>query len=603
MTDRNNNFTPDGSEKAPGTETRAQRRERLEAEEKAERLRAAEEKKQARIEEKKQAAEEKKQVAEARRKAKEKPPLTAEEKAQKAARAKHIKIAAIVFASIFVLLISAAAIGGYIVTGSDTNYPNVRINGIDVGGLTKEQTLAALDEQSWDDIVDKTLVVTLPAKVSFKVDYVTAGMKLSREQAADAAYSYGRTQGLFGNLFRYLLCCVLPADVDRLDKTINADYLNNRIDSALEQLELLTADKGYKLDKEKKTLTLVKGAGEIDLDREGLYSAISAALTSGQEELSFSTLKTPLKEPDFQAMYKELAVEPVNAYYTETFDVVDEVVGCSFNTDIARKLWENAGIAEEVKIPLEISYPEYTAEELRAVLYRDKLGSQTTLYTWSTSNRINNINLAAETLNGMVLMPGEVFSFNEALGERTEEAGYKSAGAYNDGQVVEAIGGGICQVSSTLYCAVMFANLKTVSRTNHYFKVDYLDYGLDATVSWGKPDYKFSNSRDYPVKIVAYCDNDAKSLTIEIWGTDVDGTQVTLRHTSTPVYDETYTDTLIGYTVYGYRTVSDADGNFLYETAEPGGVYYLHTEDIAWPAEKLNEDDYIDALEQLYRAG
>ena len=156
MTDRNNNFTPDGSEKAPGTETRAQRRERLEAEEKAEKLRAAEEKKQARIEEKKQAAEEKKQAAEARRKAKEKPPLTAEEKAQKAARAKHIKIAAIVFASVFVLLISAAAIGGYIVTGSDTNYPNVRINGIDVGGLTKEQTLAALDEQGWDDIVDKT---------------------------------------------------------------------------------------------------------------------------------------------------------------------------------------------------------------------------------------------------------------------------------------------------------------------------------------------------------------------------------------------------------------------------------------------------------------
>ena len=131
MTDRNNNFTPDGSEKAPGTETRAQRRERLEAEEKAEKLRAAEEKKQARIEEKKQADEEKKQAAEARRKAKEKPPLTAEEKAQKAARAKHIKIAAIVFASVFVLLISAAAIGGYIVTGSDTNYPNVRINGID----------------------------------------------------------------------------------------------------------------------------------------------------------------------------------------------------------------------------------------------------------------------------------------------------------------------------------------------------------------------------------------------------------------------------------------------------------------------------------------
>ena len=180
MTDRNNNFTPDGSEKSHSTETRAQRRERLEAEEKAEKLRAAEGKKQARIEEKKQASE-------ARRKAKEKPPLSAEEKKQKAARAKHLKITAIVVAAVLVLIISAAAIGGYIVTGSDTNYPNVRINGIDVGGMTKEQTLAALDKQGWDDIVDKALVVTLPAKVSFKVDYVTAGMKLSREQAADAA--------------------------------------------------------------------------------------------------------------------------------------------------------------------------------------------------------------------------------------------------------------------------------------------------------------------------------------------------------------------------------------------------------------------------------
>ena len=283
MTDRNNNFTPDGSEKSPRTETRAQRRERLEAEEKAEKLRAAEEKKQARIEEKKQAAE-------ARRKAKEKPPLSAEEKKQKAARAKHLKITAIVVAAVLVLIISAAAIGGYIVTGSGANYPNVRINGIDVGGMTKEQTLAALDKQGWDDIVDKTLVVTLPAKVSFKVDYVTAGMKLSREQAADAAYGYGRTQGLFGNLFRYLFCCALPVDVDALEKTVNADYLNNRIDGALEQLKLLTADKGYKLDKEKKTLTLVKGAGEIELDREGLYNAVSSALLAGQEELSFSAV-------------------------------------------------------------------------------------------------------------------------------------------------------------------------------------------------------------------------------------------------------------------------------------------------------------------------
>ena len=80
-----------------------------------------------------------------------------------------------------------------------------------------------------------------------------------------------------------------------------------------------------------------------------------------------------------------------------------------------------------------------------------------------------------------------------------------------------------------MYCAIMFAQLETVERTNHYFKVDYLDYGLDATVSWPSPDFKFKNSRDYPVKIVAYCNDEDKSLTIEIWGTDVDGSYVELR--------------------------------------------------------------------------
>ena len=178
----------------------------------------------------------------------------------------------------------------------------------------------------------------------------------------------------------------------------------------------------------------------------------------------------------------------------------------------------------------------------------------------------------------------------EALMDAVKEAGFLEAGAYDNGEVVQEVGGGICQVSSTLYCATMYAQLETVERTNHYFKVDYLDYGLDATVSWPGPDFKFKNCRDYPIKIVATCDNEEKALTIEIWGTDVDGSYVTLRSSKLVVYDSVYVNTAVGYGVSAYRTVYDAEGNFLYEIEEPYGIYYRHDEDIQWPAEKYAAD-------------
>ena len=265
----------------------------------------------------------------------------------------------------------------------------------------------------------------------------------------------------------------------------------------------------------------------------------------------------------------------------------------------AARLWQATLLGDETKIPLTVTEPETTAEELEALLYRDLLGSMTTYYTWSTANRINNIQLVADKLDGLIMLPGEVFSYNDYVGQRTEEAGFRIAKAYADGQEVEALGGGICQVSSTLYCATMYARLETVSRTNHYFKVGYLDYGLDATVSWGQPDFKFKNSRDYPIRIAAYTNSDDNSLTIEIWGTDVDGYSVRLRHNSAEVYDEEYTDVLIGYSIHTYGDIYDADGNYVDTVYENSGVYYFHDEDIEWP-EDHRPGNVIDAFLEDY---
>lgn len=503
---------------------------------------------------------------------------------------KQNRLTAIVFLVIISLIVIGATVGGYMVTHNGTTLPKVYIGEIFVGNMSAEEVEAVLVENNWDEQVDTALRVKLPANVSFKVDSCLSGAKLSRERAVEAALSYGHDGNWYENLYRFLLNHIGPVDVTIVSQVIDGSYVRERIAEGLSKLDKATQDDSYEVDEKEEVLRLRKGAGQIQLDEEGLYNQIVAALEAGMEEINYTQLTGTIEMPDFQAIYDELAVEPQDAQFTETFDVISEVNGCWFDTVEAADLWKAAEPGDLVEIPLKLTYPEITAESLRSMLYRDKLGSQTTYYTWSTDNRISNIEKVAEKINGHIMMPGDVFSYNDYVGQRTAEAGFLEAGAYDNGEVVQEIGGGICQVSSTLYCAIMFAQLETVERTNHYFKVDYLDYGLDATVSWPSPDFKFKNSRDYPVKIVAYCNDEDKSLTIEIWGTDVDGSYVEMRTTKLVVYDSVYVNTAVGYGVSAYRMVYDAEGNFLYEVEEPYGIYYRHDEEIQWPPEKYAAD-------------
>lgn len=126
--------------------------------------------------------------------------------------------------------------------------------------------------------------------------------------------------------------------------------------------------------------------------------------------------------------------------------------------------------------------------------------------TWTTDNekRNKNINLACTGLNGYIVKPGQEFSFNQVLGERTEERGYDYAPAYLEGQVVEELGGGICQVSTTLYNAIFAAGLTTTYRKSHTYVPSYITPGLDATVSFYGPDYRFINNSNYTVGIKAH---------------------------------------------------------------------------------------------------
>ena len=140
----------------------------------------------------------------------------------------------------------------------------------------------------------------------------------------------------------------------------------------------------------------MKGGGQMKVNQDALYTAICNSLLKRERLLDRRNLDAALAMPDFQAIYDELAVEPKDAEYTEKFEVIEEVVGCSFDIDAAKQIWEETEAAKYVRIPLIITQPEVTAEELQSRLFRDRLGRQTTLYTYSNNNRCSNISLACK---------------------------------------------------------------------------------------------------------------------------------------------------------------------------------------------------------------
>ncbi|MBM7703720.1 VanW family protein [Metabacillus iocasae] len=169
----------------------------------------------------------------------------------------------------------------------------------------------------------------------------------------------------------------------------------------------------------------------------------------------------------------------------------------------------------DVNVPIYETTPNVTAEAVQGV-NEVVVGTYTTKFNGSDTGRTRNIELSAQAIQNVVLGPGDSFSYNDIVGERTPERGYQPAPEIVEKELVMGIGGGICQTSSTLFNAVDAAGLKTVTRTHHSKEVGYVPAGRDATVSWGGPDYKFMNPQDYPVIIKTVMNKAQGTLTIEV---------------------------------------------------------------------------------------
>lgn len=411
----------------------------------------------------------------------------------------------LIFSTIFALLnINSAKI----ISG-------ISVLGIDISGLTKEEAKNKLSE-NFDNRLNSNLVFShneqlfnaLPTQLECNFDI---------DKSIDTAFLFGREGNIFQNNFT-----IINILFNNIDITPDFSYNENLCNSIIEQMNANFEDaiEEYSYNIENNNLIISKGhSGSVILNDE-LKKMIVDKITAKDFNTDSIEVPTEIKDPsniDIDKIHEEVYKAPVDAYYTkDPFVVYPSSNGVDFKISIDEAKNIISAEADNYTIPLKTLYPKVTTNDIGTEAFPDLLSSYSTSYATSDYNRSTNIALAASKINGTVLMPGDEFSFNGTVGKRTASAGFRQAGVYVNGKSAIDYGGGICQVSSTLYNAVLKSNLDIVYRTNHMFTVGYVPIGLDATVSWGSPDFKFKNSRSYPIKIVATTSN--KKLYIKIYG-------------------------------------------------------------------------------------
>ncbi len=458
---------------------------------------------------------------------------------------KHTNTTLIILLVVFLVLIIFVCIFSTIFSllniHNDKIIGNVSIVGISISNLTKEEATykinSSLSDRLSTDLIlkhnDETYTL-LPSTIECSFDI---------NSIIDSAYSIGRNGNIIQN--NYSIINSLIKNTDLVPSLIyNDDLLQSVIPQMEENFSDGLKNPSYTIDDDSLIITPGKDGNKI------LYNSLKHLLVDKLESVSYNTdpiiIPTQIQKCDnidIDKIHSEVYKDAVDAYFTKDPYVIHaSQTGLDFKVTIDEAKSIISTSANTYTIPLKTLYPKVTTNDISQEAFPDLLASFTTNYSSSSSNRATNVALATQKINGVVLMPGDTFSYNDTVGKRTVSTGFKEAGAYANGKVVNSVGGGICQVSSTLYNAVLRANLDIVDRSNHMFQVGYVPIGTDATVSWGAPDFKFKNSRSYPIKIVATTSN--RNVYIKIYGlkesTEYE-VEIKSYRTGTVAYKTTYT--------------------------------------------------------------
>ena len=488
----------------------------------------------------------------------------------------------------------AACVVTQTVYGS-TAFRRTDVLGLDVSGLTDQQIETLWEEKAPQLLHDTAVSLTENDERIGDVPLDTLGVTVTPQAAAIAAGASQRYESWGGGALAWLRggwayihsWFAQTSAVPQL--TVDAAALDAACDELAASLNCTVVDGGYRLEKGE-GLYITKPADGRMLDAGRLESDLTAMLQSGAlTPVACTYEEKKAQTVDIRTLHDQLAGEKAEAVCNkETGEPTESRVGVAFDVAAVQTQLDAAAPGAEFLADAQVEFPNVSTEELKDCMFRDVLGTYTTKCAgpWG---RHQNIKLASAAINGKIYNPGEEFWYNSTVGQRTAARGYQEAGVYEAGRTTTGIGGGICQVSSTLYYAVLLSDLDIVLRYCHMFNPGYMPIGCDATVSWGGPDFAFRNSRDYPIKIVTSYNDDTNELTCTILGTKVDDHYVVMTNAVLASYDyqtvyqespdvapgeeviDQYGHT--GYHVRTWRNIYDGDGNLLSSRVEADSHY------------------------------
>lgn len=398
-------------------------------------------------------------------------------------------------------------------------YNGIYIKGIDVSGLSKEEA---------KDIINTYISENIPEEIHFKSeDYETAistaelNIKFDINEAVDIAYGMGRNGNIFENNWNIIQANLLKINIEPVF-TIDEKELKNKLKEMSSNLPDKVIESSYYIENNNLIITRGKTGNVVNIDE--MVSCIEEKINNLSIQNDSLEIIKLIKNPssiDIDKIYSEVHKDAKDAYYTQNpFTVYPSENGVDFNISVEEAKSMLNEEKEEYTIPLKVLYPNVTTNMIGTEAFPDLLSTFSTKYQASNKNRTTNLILAANKINGTVVMPGEIFSYNTVVGERTIAAGYKEAPIYVSGRVEDGLGGGICQITTTLYNAAVYANLEIVERSNHQFVPSYVGASRDATVVYGAIDFKFKNNRNYPIKII--CSVSGGIANFQIFGLKTD---------------------------------------------------------------------------------
>ncbi len=400
------------------------------------------------------------------------------------------------------------------VPGPERVLTGTKVNGVDLGGMTEEEAVQALDQEAQSRRQETLLSVFFEGQ-----EYpVNVGAALTYDSGAEAAEALrpGRVPFLARGIF-----CLRALTVGR-DLMIPPAADTGLLLEAVRDSGLLEADTGSGASYEEKDgrLVIMLGSSGRKAGEEALLEAVREAVRSGAFEkgIDCPTVESAAAPVDPEQLFAEIhrdasdaRLDPENGYA-----VIPSVTGADFDVEHLRDLLKSAEEGDTIEISLIYTEPEVSTEELEEHMFENVLAEFSTSVGGS-ENRRANIRVAVERCNGIILNAGDEFSFNDTVGEQTAETGFYKANAILDGKIIQAYGGGICQVSTTIFEAALYAGLEIPERWNHTYVSSYADAGMDAAVAWDALDLRIANNEKYPIKLEVTYENGR--LRAVFWGT------------------------------------------------------------------------------------